>query len=121
MTAAEDLRFRAFDPPHLGIPAGARFSGKASGGEGRFVELFLHVERGTVLDAGFLTDIPGGEGVLCASFWCEAATGADIEKARSLTEADLLACFPPGFPPPLEAARLCVEAGRMALEKTRDQ
>jgi len=113
MSDMEDLDFRAFDPPFLGIPDEARFSGKAFCARGRFVEMFLDMEGATVRNAGFLTDIPH-EGMLCASFWCEAVVGMDTHAVRAMTEADILANFPPGFPPPRETARLCLEAGRLA-------
>ncbi|MFP5222095.1 MAG: hypothetical protein ACLGSA_07380 [Acidobacteriota bacterium] len=113
MSDMEDLDFRAFDPPFLGIPDEARFSGKAFCAQGRFVEVFLDMEEATVRNAGFLTDIPH-EGMLCASFWCEAVIGMDTNTIRAMTVDDLLKRFPSGFPPPRETARLCLEAGRLA-------
>ncbi len=113
MTLAYDLEVRAFDAPHLGIPAGARHSGRAEGPAGRFVEIFLDVSGGVIREAGFLTNVPG-EGLLCASFWCEAAQGALVTDALAVSEEDILACFPSDHPPPAAAARLAARAGRKA-------
>ena len=115
----EDLTLLAFDPPHLGIPAGAAFSARAHGPDGRFVEIFLDVRDGVVTQAGFLTDIPF-VGVLCASFWCETAMGADLKTVRALSPQDILARFPPGFPTPEGIAELCVKSGREAAKTAKE-
>lgn len=111
----EDLEFLAFDPPCLGIPSGASVSGRARRPDGRFVEIFLDVRLGRVVQAGFLTDIEF-EGMLCGSFWCEAATGADLRAVRALAVEDILARFPENLPRPSLTARACVEAGREAVQ-----
>jgi len=117
---SEELTLLAFDPPHIGIPSGAAYSARAHGPDGRFVEIFLDVREGVVVQAGFLTDIPF-EGVLCASFWCETATGADLETARALSPRNILARFHPDFPAPVEAAELCARSGREAVEAAEKQ
>lgn len=117
---SEELTFLAFDPPHMGIPSGAAYSARAHGPDGRFVEIFLDVRDGIVAQAGFLTDIPF-VGVLCASFWCETAAGADLKTARALSPRNILARFPPDFPAPVGAAELCVKSGREAVKAAEEQ
>jgi hypothetical protein len=116
----EELKLMAFEAPHMGIPDGipdgSAFSAREMDQDGRFVEVFLDVRGGKVVRAGFLTDI-AVEGVLCASLWCGAASGACVEAAVAVSAHDLLVRFPAGYPPPLAAARACVRAGRAALAK----
>ena len=118
MTLAYALEVRAFDAPFLGIPAEARHSGRAEGPGGEFVEIFLDVRDGTVREAGFLTNVPG-DGLLCASFWCEAAQGSRVQDALGLEAEHVLACFPPDHPPPAASARLAARAGRRAALEAR--
>jgi hypothetical protein len=61
--------------------------------EGRFVEIFLTVEDGRVIDTGFLTNIPG-DGLVCASLCCDAALGRTTQDAAALDEESFLARLP---------------------------
>ncbi|MBI4804520.1 MAG: hypothetical protein HY795_04725 [Desulfovibrio sp.] len=117
---SEELTLLAFDPPHMGIPQGAAYSAKVYGPDGRFVEFFLDVQEGIVSQAGFLTDIPF-VGVLCASFWCQSALGADLKTVRALSPRNILARFPSGFPAPVATAELCVKTGREAVKAAEEQ
>ena len=88
----EELELLAFDPPHLGMPGRPSGCGRSEDGE-RFVEIFVSVENGLIVDAGFLTNIPG-DGLICASLCCDAALGRTAEDAAALGEAECLARLP---------------------------
>jgi NifU-like protein involved in Fe-S cluster formation len=88
----EDFEALVFDPPHLGMPGRPSSSGRRENGEG-FVEIFVTVENGRIIDAGFLTDIPG-DGLACASMYCEAAVGLKLSEADDLREEECLAKLP---------------------------
>ena len=88
----EELELLAFDPPHLGMPGRPSGCGRNEDGE-RFVEIFVSVENGLIVDAGFLTNIPG-DGLACASMCCEAAVGLTLPEADDLREEECLARLP---------------------------
>ena len=114
----EDLDVIAFDPPHLGMPAGPCQCGRwEREGEG-FVEIFVRVEDERIADVGFLTSIHG-EGILCAAICCQALFEKPLNQALSLRESDILDRFP--LAARSEAVRKiaarCVDAGRRAVER----
>jgi len=88
----EELELRAFDPPHLGMPGWACQAGRWED-DGRFVEVFVAVREGRIIDAGFLTNIPG-DGLVCASVYCDQVLHKTVEEACSLGTQDILALFP---------------------------
>ena len=88
----EEYQALAFDPPHLGMPGRPSSCGRNED-DGRFVEIFLAVEDGRVIDAGFLTNIPG-DGLVCASLCCDAALGRTAQDAAALGEEECLAGLP---------------------------
>ena len=108
----EEIELLAFDPPHLGMPGLPCQAGRWEG-DGRFVEIFLAVEDGRIVDAGFLTNMPG-HGLVCASIYCDTVLRKTVEDAQALQEADILALLPV---PMREDAALreifacCVDAG----------
>jgi hypothetical protein len=108
----EDIELRAFDPPHLGMPGWACQAGRWED-EGRFVEIFVAVREGRIIDAGFLTNIPGA-GLVCASVYCDQVLHKTVEEARSLCTQDILALFPPPLREDVALRDIlgcCVEAG----------
>jgi NifU-like protein involved in Fe-S cluster formation len=112
----EELELRAFDPPHLGMPGWACQAGRWEN-EGRFVEIFVAVREGRIIDTGFLTNIPG-DGLVCASVYCDEVLHKTVEEARALCTQDILALFPS---PMQEDAALrdilgcCVDAGAKSI------
>ena len=88
----EEFEVLAFDPPHLGMPGRPSSCGRNED-EGRFVEIFLAVEDGRVIDTGFLTNVPG-DGLVCASLCCDAALGRTTQDAAALDEESFLARLP---------------------------
>lgn len=108
----EDLELRAFDPPHLGMPGWPCQAGRREEC-GRFVEIFVAVRDGRIIDVGFLTNIPG-DGLVCASAYCDEVLQKTVEEAQALKAQDILALFPS---PKREDAALqdilgiCVDAG----------
>ncbi|QLA20815.1 hypothetical protein [Desulfolutivibrio sulfoxidireducens] len=103
----------AFDPPHLGIPFAPTASARVVDHQGDFMEIFLCVQNLRIVDAGFLTSLPG-PGMMAASAWCAAAVGKSL--------ADSARDHAPSDPPPhanglRRAARLAARAGRAALAK----
>lgn len=116
----EELELLAFEAPYMGIPAGFVVSARALTPEGRFVEMFIDIKDSRVVQAGFLTDIPV-EGVLCASIWCGFASGASLGAARSISPRDILAEFPPGYPPPTAIAKVCIRAAVTAITRFTDE
>ena len=112
----EDLELRAFDPPHLGMPGWPCQAGRREDC-GRFVEIFVAVRDGRIIDVGFLTNIPG-DGLVCASAYCDAVLQKTVEEAQALQEQDILALFP--SPKREDAAlqdilRICVDAGMRSI------
>ena len=108
----EELELRAFDPPHLGMPGWACQAGRRED-EGRFVEIFVAAREGRIIDAGFLTNIPG-HGLVCASVYCDQVLDKTVEEALALRDQDILALFP--LPMQEDAAlrdilSICVDAG----------
>ncbi len=115
----EDLDVIAFDPPHLGMPAGPCQCGRwEREGEG-FVEIFVRVEDERIADVGFLTSIHG-EGILCAAICCQALFEKPLNQALSLRESDILDHFPLAARSESvrKIAARCVDAGRRAVERT---
>ncbi len=107
-----DLWETAFDPPHLGIPANPTASARVVDHQGKFIEIFLCVAKGRIVDVGFLTSLPG-PGMAAASLWCAAVLGASLAEAVTA---------PPKPPPDLparhelrRAVRLAARAGQSAL------
>jgi hypothetical protein len=94
----------AFDPPFLGIPAGPTVSARAVDHLGGFVEIFLSVAGGRVVDAGFLTSLPG-PGLVAASAWCAAVAGKPLAEAAYAS---------PGRGPAASAGDLARRAARLA-------
>ncbi|GAB6113587.1 hypothetical protein [Desulfomicrobium salsuginis] len=112
----EEFEVLAFDPPHLGMPGRPSSCGRNED-DGRFVEIFLTVEDGRVIDAGFLTNIPG-DGLVCASLCCDAALGRTIQDAAALDEEACLARLPDNCRRRVSAAGLpdfCLQAMRRAI------
>lgn len=108
----EELELRAFDPPHLGMPGWPCQAGRGEDCD-RFVEIFVAVRDGRIIDVGFLTNIPG-DGLVCASAYCDEVLQKTVEEAQALQEQDILALFP--SPKREDAAlqdilRICVDAG----------
>lgn len=118
----EDLELRAFDPPHLGMPGWPCQAGRREDC-GRFVEIFVAVRDGRIIDVGFLTNIPG-DGLVCASAYCDAVLQKSVEEAKALQEQDILALFPS---PKREDATLqdilgiCVDAGVRSITASSSQ
>jgi hypothetical protein len=107
-----DLWETAFDPPHLGIPANPTASARVVDHQGEFVEIFLCVAKGRIVDVGFLTSLPG-PGMAAASLWCAAVTGKSLSDAVNAPPKP-----PPGLPAghgQRRAARLAARAGNAAL------
>ena len=108
----EELELRAFDPPHLGMPGWACQAGRWED-EGRFVEIFVAVREGRIIDTGFLTNIPG-DGLVCASVYCDEVLEKTVAEAQALQAQDILVLFP--LPMQEDKAlgdilRICVDAG----------
>jgi len=104
----------AFDPPFLGLPADYSVSARAVDHLGGFVEIFLTVMAGRIVDVGFLTSLPG-PGLAAASAWCAAVAGKPLSEA---------ACAMPHHLPPApagdlarRAASLAARAGIIALRR----
>lgn len=118
----EDLELRAFDPPHLGMPGWPCQAGRREDC-GRFVEIFVAVRDGRIIDVGFLTNIPG-DGLVCASAYCDAVLQKTVEEAKALQEQDILALFPS---PKREDSALqdilgiCVDAGVRSITASSPQ
>jgi hypothetical protein len=114
----EECEALAFDPPHLGMPGRPSSCGRTEE-DGRFVEIFLAVEDGRVIDAGFLTNIPG-DGLVCASLCCEAALGRTTQYAAALGEEECLAGLPEATHRELSKTGICafcLRAMRQAVEQ----
>ncbi len=101
----------AFDPPHLGMPFAPTASARVVDHLGDFVEIFLCVKDLRIVDAGFLTSLPG-VGMAAASGWCAGVIGKSLDDA-----AHLDASTPPHANGLRRAARLAARAGRAALAK----
>lgn len=112
----DDIELRAFDPPHLGMPGWPCQAGRWES-DGRFVEIFVAVREGRIIDTGFLTNIPG-DGLVCASVYCDEVLHKTVEEARALCAQDIRALFPD---PMREDAALqdiigiCVDAGLKSI------
>ncbi|GAB6037475.1 hypothetical protein JCM15519_20340 [Fundidesulfovibrio butyratiphilus] len=100
---------RLFDPPCLGIPAGAQAGAKVCGPGGRFVEIALLVDNGRVACAGFLAD-PSGACLAAASRWCELAQGRAPASCLEIDASSLAGEQDEGL-----AVELCLKAGRAAV------
>ena len=112
----EDFEALVFDPPHLGMPGRPSSCGRCENGEG-FVEIFVTVENGRIIDAGFLTNIPG-DGLACASMCCEAAVGLTLPEAAALGEEACLDKLPATARERMTRsglAGLCCQAVRQAV------
>ena len=112
----EEIELLAFDPPHLGMPGWACQAGRSET-DGRFVEVFVAVREGRIIDAGFLTNIPGN-GLVCASVYCDQVLEKAVEEARMLEALDLLALFPKPMQGDAELEdilEICVQAGKKSL------
>ncbi|KUG29016.1 hypothetical protein ASZ90_001106 [hydrocarbon metagenome] len=110
--SSHDLWETAFDPPHLGIPANPTASARVVDHQGAFVEIFVSVAQGRIVDVGFLTSLPG-PGMAAASLWCAAVTGKSLSEAVNIPPKP-----PPGLPAGhglRRAARLAARAGNAAL------
>ncbi|UTF51418.1 iron-sulfur cluster assembly scaffold protein [Desulfomicrobium sp. ZS1] len=108
----EELELRAFDPPHLGMPGWSCQAGRWEE-DGRFMEIFVAEREGRIIDVGFLTNIPG-DGLVCASVYCDEVLEKTVEEARALCMQDILALFP--SPRKDDSAlhdilKICVDAG----------
>jgi hypothetical protein len=111
-----DLELRAFDPPHLGMPGWACQAGRWED-EDRFVEIFVAVREGRVVDTGFLTNIPGN-GLVCASVYCDEVLQKTVQEVQAIRAQDILALFPPqmqGHAELEEILRICVHAGQKSI------
>lgn len=112
----EDIELRSFDPPHLGMPGWACQVGRWED-DSRFVEIFVAVREGRIIDTGFLTNIPG-DGLVCASVYCDEVLQKTVEEVQSIREQDILALFPPqmqGNTELEEILRICVNAGQKSI------
>ncbi|MFZ5813614.1 MAG: hypothetical protein ACOY4F_16400 [Thermodesulfobacteriota bacterium] len=103
----------AFDPPHLGMPFAPTASARVVDHLGDFVEIFLCVKDLRIVDAGFLTSLPGA-GMAAASAWCAGAIGKSLDDAAHLDPST-----PPHAKGGRRAARLATRAGRAALAKAQ--
>ena len=115
----EEFEVLAFDPPHLGMPGRPSSCGRNED-DGRFVEIFLTVEDGRVIDVGFLTNIPG-DGLVCASLCCDAALGRTPQDAAALDTEACLARLPESCRLRMSEAGLpdfCLQAMRRAIRPT---
>ncbi len=113
----EELELRAFDPPHLGMPGWPCQAGRCEE-SGRFVEIFVAVREGRIIDVGFLTNIPG-DGLVCASAYCDVVLQKTVEEALALREHDILALFPlrtRGKAGLDEILAICVRAGIKSID-----
>jgi|JTFP01.1.fsa_nt_gb hypothetical protein len=112
----EELELRAFDPPHLGMPGWPCQAGRWEE-DGRFVEIFVAVREGRIIDAGFLTNIPG-DGLVCASVYCDEVLEKNVEEASALCVQDILALFPSSRKDDSalrDILRICVDAGGKSI------
>jgi hypothetical protein len=112
----EELELRAFDPPHLGMPGWPCQAGRWEE-EGRFVEIFVAVRDGRIIDVGFLTNIPG-DGLVCASAYCDEVLQKTVEEASSLCAQDILALFPSPMKDDSalqDILKICVDAGAKSI------
>lgn len=112
----EDIELRAFDPPHLGMPGWACQAGRWEE-DGRFVEIFVAVREGRIIDTGFLTNIPG-HGLVCASVYCDQVLHRTVDEARILSSQDILALFPPSLREEAAVRDIlgrCVDAGLKSI------
>lgn len=112
----EDIELRSFDPPHLGMPGWACQVGRWED-DSRFVEIFVAVREGRIIDTGFLTNIPG-DGLVCASVYCDEVLQKTVEEVQSIREQDILALFPPQMQGNTELEkilRICVNAGQKSI------
>jgi len=108
----EELELRAFDPPHLGMPGWPSQAGRWEE-DGRFVEIFVAVREGSIIDVGYLTNIPG-DGLVCASVYCDEVLDKSMEEAGALCVQDILALFPSSKqqdPALRDILGCCVDAG----------
>ena len=115
----EEFEVLAFDPPHLGMPGRPSSCGRNED-DGRFVEIFLTVEDGRVIDVGFLTNIPG-DGLVCASLCCDAALGRTPQDAAALDTEACLARLPESCRLRMSETDLpdfCLQAMRRAIRPT---
>lgn len=114
----EELELLAFDPPHLGMPGRPSSCGRNEDGE-RFVEIFVSVENGLIVDAGFLTNVPG-DGLVCASLCCDAALGRTTLDAAALDTEACLARLPESCRIRMSEAGLpdfCLQAMHQAIRR----
>jgi hypothetical protein len=112
----EDLELRAFDPPHLGMPGWACQAGRWED-DGRFMEIFVAVREGRIIDTGFLTNIPG-DGLVCASVYCDQVLQKTLVEARALCVQDILALFPSPMKDDSalqDILKICVDAGAKSI------
>jgi hypothetical protein len=112
----EELELRAFDPPHLGMPGWPCQAGRWEE-EGRFVEIFVAVREGRIIDVGFLTNIPG-DGLVCASAYCDEVLQKTVEEAGALCAQDILALFPSPMKDDSalhDILKICVDAGAKSI------
>lgn len=112
----EDFEALVFDPPHLGMPGRPSSCGRCENVEG-FVEIFVTVEDGRIIDTGFLTNIPG-DGLACASMCCEASVGLTLPEASALGEEACLDKLPSTARERMSRAgiaELCLRAMEQAL------
>ena len=112
----EELELRAFDPPHLGMPGWPCQAGRWEE-EGRFVEIFVAVREGRIIDVGFLTNIPG-DGLVCASAYCDEVLQKTVEEASALCAQDILALFPSSMKDDSalqDILKICVDAGAKSI------
>lgn len=112
-TAPADLE-TAFDPPHLGMPAGFTASARCVDHLGGFVEIFVTVSAGRVADVGFLTSLPGA-GLAAASDWCAAVAGKTLSEAAGAAPGRIPAASAGDVA--RRAARLACRAGIAALRR----
>jgi hypothetical protein len=61
--------------------------------DSRFVEIFVAVREGRIIDTGFLTNIPG-TGLVCASVYCDEVLQKTVEEVLAIREQDILTLFP---------------------------
>jgi NifU-like protein involved in Fe-S cluster formation len=103
-------------PRNAGPLTGATHTGlSGSPGEGPHVKIWLVIERGKILRASYDTHgCPSS--IAAASMLAQILIGRDVEKAKFLTEGDLLLILG-GLPEGKERfAGMAIEALRMALE-----
>lgn len=103
-------------PRHRGPLESASYGVSGVPGDGPYVEIWVRLENGRILEAAFRT--PGcPSSTAAASMLCELATGREAIKMGDLTEEDLLTVLG-GLPEGKgDYVRMSIEAMRAAIRR----